>query len=356
MKLNTSEKKIFNQRGYSIGELTISIALLSIAGLIVASTNNLIQKVMSTALKEAQVKTDNIYGEAMIAKDIKESGLSFNNMKYPDDSNLNFFDYNPEINSTPSQNNNPDRKLTLSAEKRVDLVFTVTDQQAGPLMIINPMTSYTLGEIPSDPNKPARLTYIGINANDYIKKNRINFWKEGQAFLLDTQSRIRTQSTDQTMTMRVAAPSRSSVFIGYVKSETDLDLTTLLTTKKVKNLFFGSKTIIIGNEITSTFNLTHPEDIYQTEKSINLNTDQFFRTVTSQGGGIPVIRMHPVKLVRYSIENENKSSKLFREVYDVKLSKWVRKTLVFDHVDKVEFVRNSLGSRLIDFKIYNKIR
>ncbi len=313
-------KKLFsNQQGMTLTETIIGVGVLAVSLIIISGAQLMIQKEMNKFDENIQGKIEVLSGEKIILFDIQSANISFNNIQVLDDNKKNFFDYIPE-QSVNAINNNPDRLLTLSAEKKSEIIFLLQDTKTGSVLIYDPVAAYKVGAAPSDFNKAADLKFIGLNNDNFISNQRAKFWQKGQLLFLDTLARIRTPGALTDMSQ----PPRSSTFLGVVNGNS-LD--------PVK-------------ELNSVIKNTHPE----TNQIVD-SADNFLRTISSFGGGVSTIRVQSVKLIRYYLINENNNMKFYKSNFNGLSNKWENGILIADFVDQVVFQRQSVGSKIVNFKI-----
>ena len=86
--MNTS---IFNNKGMTLAETIIGVAVMSISLIIIVSTQLTIKNEMNKLDTKIQGKIEVLGGEKLILFDIQAANLSFNNINIPDDNNRNFF-------------------------------------------------------------------------------------------------------------------------------------------------------------------------------------------------------------------------------------------------------------------------
>ncbi len=272
-----------------------------------------------------QGKIENLSGEKQILFDIQAGSISFNNLLIKDDAGLLFFDYIPEkpVNLVLTK---PDRKITLSASGAgtvKEIALLVQDTQRGGILIYDPTAAYNIGESNNNFNAPAPLTFVGVNKDNRITNQRPQFWTEGQLLLLDTTSRIRPSINTINMDEAPVSP----IFLGEVQS--------------------SSLNKLILNDILI-------RDIHPETKAQIVTADNFLRTIPAYGGGVSTVRIQAVKLIKYYLAQSNKSIGLFKSVYNSKAKTWDQGFLIADDINNVIFQRQSVSSKIIQFKI-NKI-
>lgn len=314
------KQKFFNQNGMTLIETLVGIGVLSISLVIIAGAQLMIKKEMAKLDDKIQGKIEVLSGEKLILFDIQAANISFNNMNVLDNNNNNFFDFVPEKSANTTADS-PDRILTLAEGEKSEIFFLLQDTKKGPVLIYDPISAYKVGPAPSDFNLPATLTFVSLNQGNFVSNQRVNFWENGQLLFLDTLARVRPAVGELDMTK---AP-RSSTLLGSV-NETSLD--------PIENLPGLLKT-------------THPE----VESVVIDSADTFLRTISSFGGGVSTVRMQAVRLIKYWISKEDGNLKFYKSFYSGKDKAWGNKILIADFVDRIVFQRNSIGSKIVNFKI-----
>ena len=310
---------VINNKGMTLAETIIGVAVLSISLVIILSTQLTIKNEMNKLDTKIQGRIEVLGGEKLILFDIQAANLSFNNINILDNNSRNFFDYIPE-KSASVVNNDPDRILTLAVGQKSEIIFLLQDTKKGSVLIYDPVAAYSVSPAPNDFNSAATLTFLGLNNGNFISNQRSQFWSNGQILFLDTMARIRTPAAIVDMNI----PPRSSIFIGKVNGNT---LETIADT----NLFINSR---------------HPE----TNAVIN-SADNFLRTISSFGGGVSTVRMQAARLIKYHIITASGGTKFFKSTYDGTLNRWGNSVLISDKIQQVVFQRDSIGSKIINFKI-----
>lgn len=315
-----------NNKAMSVTELVVGLGVLAISLSIIMGTHYSITKEMSKLDDTIQGKIENLSGEKNILFDIQAANISFNNLLIRDDAGLLFFDYIPE-KPVNLRSANPDRKITLSASGTravKEIVLLVQDNQKGGILIYDPTAAYSIGESNNNFNTPASLSFLSLNNNNRIKNQRPQFWLENQLLFLDTTSRIRPSLGAINMNEAPVSP----IFLGKVQG-TNLNKLVL-------------SDILIRDR--------HPET-----GQVIATADNFLRTMPAYGGGVSTVRVQAVKLIKYYLKSFNNSMGLYKSVYDSNLNVWGSGFLIADEIDYVVFQRQSVSSKIIQFKI-NKVK
>ena len=315
-----------NNRGLSIIDILIGLALMALLGGIIASTNVFMAKQTVSLKNDMDDSIDANLAERMFFKDLAGLDPSFNNINTKDDRGYGFFDYYPDMPAnalrTPLE-----RAAEMSVAKgRREFVVLVQDTSAGALLNYEPPSAYDIGPTPDDFNRAATLTYVSLNKNNWVAVQRPGFWTPGRLLMLDTPARIRPVMASGMIDMSVFP--RSPIFVGSV----------------------NGNDMIFDNNVRSYINLNHPES------SVVINSaDKFFQDLPSVGGGQPLVRLRAVKLIRYYLEpyEDNRMvttpSRLYKTVYAN--GKFTEPFLMADKVDRVVFKRDSVLKRMMYFKL-----
>ena len=315
-----------NYKAMTVTELVVGLGILSISLSIILATHYSITQEMNKLDNTIQGKIENLAGEKSILFDIQSANISFNNLLIKDDSGQLFFDYIPEkpVNLKLA---NPDRKMTLSAISAntvKEIVLLVQDNQKGGILIYDPTAAYTIGESNNNFNTAASLSFLSLNNGGRIKNQRPQFWVDNQLLFLDTTSRIRSSSGTINMNDAPVSP----IYLGKVQGSS-------LSKLKLNDILIRD---------------LHPET-----GSVIGTEDNFLRTIPAYGGGVSTVRVQAVKLIKYYLMKSNNSTGLFKSIYNSNSNSWADGFLIADKIDNVVFQRQSVSSKIIQFKI-NKVK
>ncbi|MBV2168244.1 MAG: prepilin-type N-terminal cleavage/methylation domain-containing protein [Bdellovibrio sp.] len=312
-----------NQKGFTLTEMIIGVALLGIMGLVAASFFVFTAKTKTDISNEIEDKVDSIIAERMILKDLKYSEPSFNNLLVKDDFGNLFFDYVSDV--TEGRGDEGPRQLTLSLGGRTEFVFMVTNQKLGATMMYTPALAYDIGNPPTNPNIAATLTFRSLNKKEEVAKANPNFWQEGTLLMLDSPAAVREMTSTGPNYSR---PARSPMFVGVVKAT--------------------GESVLGPLDIPNFLDRTNP--LYPNE-TID-NEDELLRELPPLGGAAPLVRLKAVSIIKYYLERDtrgNNKVNLFRSVYGS--GGFQEGQLFAADIQKVVFARKSARDALIYYSI-----
>lgn len=317
---------------------TIGIGTFMLIRFNVAKTTDLIIEGLDNSI-------DSSYAERVLFSDFTKADSSFGILTIKDDLDAEFFDFAPDLSSNFFSLDKRSRRFTLAADGKTEIVFAIRDDLTGPPFFYDVVNAYDVGKTDSF-NETAALKFVSMNRKkwvynlqeDYQKQFpdgiKPSWWKNGQVLLLDTPARLRPLTG---MGVDYTRLPRSPMFIGMVKDD-DLEP--------------------LPDDILKYFDLTDPE----TGKDIP-TVDVFFRSLPAVGGGQPMVRVRPVKIVKYYLEPAKSSRKLWnkavgkcmhpqdlmRSVY--RGNKWGRETKQTDKIGQIVLGRDSVTSKAVGFEI-----
>jgi prepilin-type N-terminal cleavage/methylation domain-containing protein len=336
-------KKTFHQRGFSLPELLVSLAITGVLALVAVTVMvNLVQKQIALS-KNMDDATLNQIADRIISGDLSKSAASFNVFlpnAVPADQggNTSFFDFYPDVPGNALTPLARDFTLSLTGQK---YFYILTQDPLGPVTLYNPVAAYTIGTQASL-SVAAPLNYAGVNNNKALSTfNSPNqcscpsagcgcpYWAPGKLLFFDTPSYLRPLSGNGTVLNMNKVPPRSPIFIGVVGSDVATDS--------------------FINKLTSTTDPITGKDL-----SSGTGADTFFRYLPSVGGGMPTVRVRAVNLVQYSIavsKTNPKVGQLFRSVYVGGSGAFSSPMLISDNVTSIVFHRDSVVQEFIYYRI-----
>jgi hypothetical protein len=317
---------MMNQKGMTIIDILIGVALMALLGGLISSTNLFVNKQFVNLKNDMDDSIDSNLAERMLFSDLAGLEPSFNNLKTVDDSGYGFFDYYPDVPAN-SVRTPLTREAVLSIPKqRLEFYVVIQDIKAGALLNYEPSSAYEIGDAPDDFNQAATLTFDSINKKNWVAVQRPNFWVDEKLLLVDTPARVRPVTSTGNINMSVLP--RSPIFIGRV----------------------SGKDLAFDNHFKTYFNVNHPDS------GAEINTlDKFFRDLPSVGGGQPLVRIRAVRLIRYYLEPYEdqrlvtKPSRLYKSEFVN--GKFSDPFLMADKVDRLVFKRDSVLKRMMYFKL-----
>lgn len=317
---------MMNQKGLTIIDILIGIALMALLGGLISSTHLFVNKQFVSLKNDMDDSIDSNLAERMLFSDLANLEPSFNNLKTVDDKGYGFFDYYPDVPAnavrTPLA-----REAELSITKqRMEFYVVIQDIKAGALLNYEPSTAYDIGNAPDDFNVAATLAFASLNKNSWVSVQRPAFWTEGKLLLVDTPARVRPVTPTGNIDMSILP--RSPIYVGRV----------------------SGKDLAFDNNLKTYFNVTHPDS------GVELNSmDKFFLNLPSVGGGQPLVRIRAVRLIRYYLEPYEdqrlltKPSRLYKTEFVG--GKFTEPFLMADKVDRLVFKRDSVLKRMMYFKL-----
>lgn len=311
-----------NQRGFTLAEMIVGVALMGIMGMVAASFFVFTAKTKTEITNEIEDKVDSILAERMILRDLKNSEPSFNNLTVLDDYGRRFFDFVSDASETAVDNS--ERKLTLEPGRRNELIFVSMAERKGGTILYTPASAYEVGNPPADPRQAASLNFVSLNRRNEVTFANDKIWIGGNVVMLDTPTTVREMTSagpDYTK------PARSPIFMGVVANS-------------------GASTLVRLN-LGNLIDMTHP--MYPNETITN--EDKFLRDIPPMGGAAPLVRLKVVNIIKYYLakDQSGKQINLWRSVYG--LQGFGQNQLFAYDVQKVEFSRKDAKDSLIYFKI-----
>lgn len=311
-------KPLPSQKGFTLLETLISVALIGMLLTVLMSVENLVNKEKNKMMSRLDSSIDTLVGERTLYLDFRGLSPSFNLLKVGDDrgGNLHFFDYYFDVPEGLITPNPKDRQFTLEPGKNIFYILH-QDPEAGALLNFDPVAAYDVGATPVNFNEAARLTYISVNKNRWISSQRPHFWQQDKLLLFDTNVYLR-RSNPVDMTEAPVSPA----FLGEVK--------------------------IQNNQIVGP-------DLSQYLKTTYRTADAFLRDLPSRGGGQPFVKVRSVRLYRYYLQAYTdhrvvgSPSRLIRDEYIN--GKFDRPHMISDRVRVVKFSRESVMSKVVRFSI-----
>nr|BFD60285.1 hypothetical protein CKG001_23920 [Bdellovibrio sp. CKG001]BFD63700.1 hypothetical protein BdHM001_23810 [Bdellovibrio sp. HM001]BFD66125.1 hypothetical protein HAGR004_11470 [Bdellovibrio sp. HAGR004] len=311
-----------NQRGFTLAEMIVGVALMGIMGMVAASFFVFTAKTKTEITNEIEDKVDSILAERMILRDLKNSEPSFNNLNVLDDYGRRFFDYVSDASETAVDNS--ERKLTLEAGRRHEVIFITTAERKGGTILYTPASAYEVGNPPADPRQAASLNFVSLNKNNEVTFANDKIWVGGNVVMLDTPTTVREMTSSGP---DYSKPARSPIFLGVVPNS-------------------GASTLVRLN-LGNLIDMSNP--MYPNETITN--EDKFLRDIPPMGGAAPLVRLKVVNIIKYYLakDQSGKQINLWRSVYG--LQGFNQGQLFAYDVQKVEFSRKDAKDALIYFKI-----
>ncbi|UXR66162.1 prepilin-type N-terminal cleavage/methylation domain-containing protein [Bdellovibrio bacteriovorus] len=311
-----------NQRGFTLAEMIVGVALMGIMGMVAASFFVFTAKTKTEITNEIEDKVDSILAERLILRDLKGSEPSFNNLNVLDDYGRRFFDYVSD--ASESAIDNSERMLTLEAGRRHEFIFISVAERKGGTILYTPASAYEVGNPPADPRQAASLNFVSLNRNNEVTFANDKIWIGGNVVMLDTPTTVREMTPTGP---NYTKPARSPIFLGVVANS-------------------GASTLARIN-LANLIDMSNP--MYPNETITN--EDKFLRDIPPMGGAAPLVRLKVVNIIKYYLakDQSGKQINLWRSIYG--LQGFTQPQLFAYDVQKVEFSRKDAKDSLIYFKI-----
>ncbi|WP_347356636.1 hypothetical protein [Bdellovibrio sp.] len=324
--------KFNNNRGVTAIEMMIGVGLVAMLTTIMVSTQLFVTKDQLKLKDQLEDSIDTNLAERILFMDFNGIDPSYNNLTLRDDNKLLFFDYYPDLpaNSVPGK---LDRNIQLglgAGSTRKEMVVLVQDLKAGPLANYDPVAAYEVGKAPDDFNTPATLQFQGLNRNRWVSNlyqaSNPEFWTNGRMLMLDTPARLRPVDASGAVDMKVAP--RSPVYVGLINGDA----------------------VVNDSTIREMIDMRNP----QTNVLMD-SVDTFLRRAPSIGGGQAIVRLRPVRMIRYYVEPQKDEtltgtpSFLYKQTYEG--GRWSPPMLLADRVESLQLKRDSVLKRMIYFKV-----
>lgn len=313
-----------NQKGFTLAEMIVGVALMGIMGMVAASFFIFTTKVKNDITNEIEDKVDNIIAERMLLKDLKNSEPSFNNVVLPDDLGYNFFDLVIDVSDTAGDDKK--REVTLDINRRKEIIFMTANERIGAVMYA-PYLAFEVGPAPKDPNAAASLDFRSLNFNDVVTRATFPagaLWQPGIVLMMDSLGAVREMKASGP---DYSKPARALSFVGVVQQ---------LGASQLRPL-----------DIPIFLNRTNP--LYPNE-TISSEKD-FLMNVPPLGGAAPLVRLKSVVIVKYYVDRDKNGDKinLYRSTYDG--TKFSAGQLFASDITNVVFRRESARDALIYYVI-----
>jgi prepilin-type N-terminal cleavage/methylation domain-containing protein len=332
------KKMIRNQKGFSLIEILVVVALSSV----VVLGNSLFMSDfiarMDEYSKESAEESELAVLNTMALNILKKSSLSFNRLAFKDDNNLNFFDFYPDM--PLGSFNGEERKFTLDtlAEK---FYILSSDEGKFSSTVFDPVHAYTVTSPPSpvDALADGTTAYRGINSvpdltnasggkatAKMMSQIFSTRWAAGKIFVVTCPTYLRPVSSPSATVSLGTAPRMPS-FVGTVSGDDLLPITT------------GVGVTIIN---------THP-----VTGAAYGDLDGYFRTLPTVGGAAPFVKIEPAIISRFELRTV---AGYPSGVYDLYLLNWTADGYaeampVATKISKVTFKRKSVTFPIISMEI-----
>lgn len=329
---------VHNNKGLTITELLIAIALSSIVGLgvfQVLNDNNSLQKMFSQKMDE-QIESN--LADKLILRDLRASGPSMNNIKFADDKNLNFYDFEPDRSSAFYRGQKTvSRTMTLKQGGNTFMYFLAFDDLRGKGLFADAVTFFEVGAPPADIYQSATLTYRGINYNNYLTAKDSSGKDLNNPQLISPVNLDKLVLVDSSSYMPTT-PLRPAVFIGKI----------VQTGGMVDILKIPSGTIPKdkSNKEIWDYKITTPVNSVVDPA----NFMQFMYNLPPVGANGASVRIKPVRLYKYELDcSDSANCILYR--HDVLHGASTQRIPLMRGFNCVRFTRNDIATSIFQVTV-----
>lgn len=360
-----------SQRGFTLLEIVMALGLAGLVSVAVFTFYTTFTKSIFQLSDEIEVSQDLESGQRIMLRDLKLMDPSFGVVTVEDDFSKPFFEVfndlpEDELDASIKVNDPKDpthpfkRQVTLKAGGRTEITLLLHDTNAHSFATLNydPSWAYAMLSKADWSGTPGNVEYRHVNwvkpapnghpamissmrPAEYVggKKVRNGYWNKGQLLMFDMPAVFRSPAQ---ITERNKYAPRPPFFVGRVAGN---------NTDAAFN---------IDPEVRKIVNTTHPI----TPTYDILSAHDFLWGLPSVAGGMPTVRLRPVKLVKYYVEemypDEKTKAKpdpkrlglvrLFRWVYtDGKWDKNVNHFMIAEKLKALQFRRNSVTTKAVLF-------
>ena len=318
-----------NSRGFTLPEILVVCAMLSMLGLFSASVISDLMKISKVVQNETTSQTDVSLATLYLTKIFRSAKPSFNTLiGTPDDNGNEFYDFYSDV---PTEKwplvSDKTRTLTLSAATgKFELYVFTEDKKQNSAISYDPRAAYADVDPVIQMDASAVLTYIGLNAFDLLKKRYPELWVNQQIFLLRVPIPLRYVAADGTVSMEPGSVPRELSYVGAVSGDT-------LTTS--------------GFDASLLSRLWNRQPI---DGSIVDSPDTLLRKIPSVGGSAPLVILEAIKVIKISLEKNPKN------IYDLYFSEYINggfsnKNLISPNVKEFVISRESVARSILRYKL-----
>lgn len=334
-----------SQAGFTIMETMLAMGLAGLVMVGVWLFYTTFTKQIHDLSEEIEISQDLESGQRILLRDLKSIDVCFGTVKLEDDFGKQFFEVFPDVPADelhPSVKvNDPDdpdhpakRQITLKAGGRMEITLLLHDPQPHLISTLNYTPSWAYNMTGAMP------VFVSVNNGNWIStlrpadaaNGRRGFWANDNLLMFDVPAVFRSPA-HMTSAMRALHAPRPPFFVGRVSGST-----------------FNP-----DGQVQAIVHTTHPI----TGATINSAHD-FLWNLPSVAGGLPNVRVRPVRMVRYQIELMNPSEKDPKKVGLVRLWRWAytgswnpkkNRFLIAEKLRSVQFRRNSVTEKTVLFDL-----
>lgn len=269
-------------------------------------------------------------GEAAVLLDLSDAAPSFGALRQPDDANLNFYDYYPDVPDTQLTTlgvTAKTRELTLTATNSKFIKLMIVDRVRRPSIKLNPPLAFNFTG--GNATTTASASYAGINnGNIMVDRARAGFWREGAGMLLMSPAFLRPILPINQTTNYAVVP-RTHTLAGFIQGDD----------------------VVSTNDWGGAFIRTYSIDTSQTVDT----AEKFMWWLPVIGGAGVYALAVPVQYVQLQIErvpdgNDATGAPRTKDVlvrYEWDGTQLDRRFILASNVKSVTFRRSSISSPLI---------
>ena len=320
---------IQKQKGFTLPEILIAVAMFAMLGLFTASVMNDLNKMNQQAQKEVEGQTDISLATLYLTKILKSSKPSFNNLiNQKDDNGKEFFDFYSDVPTSQWKDVKEETRTFTMSEKTGQLEFYAftEDPKQKDAIAYDPRTAYDDVDPVIGMNTSAVLVYRGLDGANFMTKRYPDLWVTGQAFLLRVPIPLRFVPADGVISMEAGSVPRELSFIGLVSGKT------------------------LSTSSLDSKSLSHLWNHQPVDGSVVNNPDDFFRKIPSVGGSAPLVLIDAIRLMRISME-KNAAGRYDLFLSEFKDGNFDSKVFVGTNIKELVLSRESVSRSILRYKL-----
>ena len=338
------QRSLRSQAGFTVMETMLAMGLAGLVMVGVWLFYTTFTKQIHDLSEEIEIGQDLESTQRIMLRDLKSIDVCFGTVRLEDDFGKQFFEVFPDVPADELHSsikvNDPDdpehpakRQITLKAGGRMEITLLLHDPRPHLISTLSytPSWAYNMsGAMP---------TFVGVNNGNWLKTLRDGdcsqgqgFWCNGNLLMFDVPAVFRNPA-HMTASLRALHAPRPPFFVG-----------------RVDGAAFN-----VDPQVQAIVHTTHPI----TGASIS-SAHEFLWNLPSVAGGLPNVRVRPVRLVKYQLELMNPSEKDPKKVGLVRLWRWAytgswnpnkNRFLVAEKLRSVQFRRNSVTEKTVLFDL-----
>lgn len=352
------------QRGVTLIEMVISVALLALLGMGAFQFSEMARKETAAVTEDLQVMIQRFGASKVLTRDLSSAALSFNYLQVADDDNLPFFVL---AKNEFCQNTKCARKITLQiaeGQTKSKSIYFLTKRGIGSEMLkftLHPDQTYNAAN------------YAGMNWKhpdpDYSFTKSLrpeSPWDKGRLIFLSSETEFydcltKTESITETSGCNLGCEpagsceyvvKRPMMLLGMVNNDT-------------KDMTYVSPLGI--NLFKTKYRICRPDANQTCKGEVNLSgglesTQTFYEKLPFVPGADNRTSFSPVELISYHLERQLPNSpdhtiKLVRTTANIVASKLVfnQPLILMTGIQSLVFVRSNISNPIIEYKL-TKVR